>query len=68
MTAACGGCLHFEPDPHALDRALPGTRALSSVHAASRSADGYCRLHDRLLRASAHCGQFEPLAITIGNR
>ncbi len=56
----CGTCRDFSHDPLALEHALPALAALSSAHAASRTGDGLCRRHDRLLRASASCSSFAP--------
>ncbi len=56
----CGICRDFSHDPLAFERILPGVAALSSAHAASRTGDGLCRRHNRLLRASATCPLFAP--------
>ena len=58
--AHCGACRHFDRGAASLEQRLPGLAALSSAHGASRADDGLCVLHDRMLRASASCGQFEP--------
>lgn len=61
MTGApnCSDCEAFEQRASFIEHALPGLRALSSGLAATRSSDGWCRLHDRLLRATSSCAAFE---------
>jgi hypothetical protein len=56
----CAGCVHFQDDAHGLEGRLPGMSALSSAHAAVRSADGLCALHGRYLAGSYHCGAHQP--------
>ncbi len=59
MTATCGHCRYFSGSAAALERALPGVGALSSVLAAVRGDDGLCRLHDRIVRSMAACTHFD---------
>jgi hypothetical protein len=44
----------------ALEAALPGLRTLSSAHAAVRSEDGLCGVHDRYVAADYGCSAHEP--------
>ncbi len=62
MTAprACGRCREFEADPAGIEAELAGLAALGSALAATRAGDGYCRRHDRFLRATACCDAFMP--------
>lgn len=60
MTQACRDCRHFEGSALGLEAALPAMATLSSAHAASRSDDGLCSLHDRHVRALARCPSHAP--------
>jgi hypothetical protein len=55
--AACTSCCHFQAEPLALERALPGLNALSSGYASVRAEDGLCAVHDRYVAASSSCPQ-----------
>jgi hypothetical protein len=55
---ACRDCRHFLNRPMALEAALPGLRTLSSAHAAVRSEDGLCGVHDRYVAADYGCGAY----------
>jgi hypothetical protein len=57
-TVACAGCVHFTNDPAFLEGALPALRALSSAHAAVRSNDGLCAVHQRYVAASSVCAYY----------
>jgi len=59
MTKNCVACCHFDDHPASLERRLPGIAPLSSAYAASRTGDGHCLSHDRLVGASASCRQFK---------
>ncbi len=59
---ACGGCREFEADPAVIEAGIAGLGVLSSGFGATRAGDGYCRRHDRLLRATASCDAFAPKA------
>jgi hypothetical protein len=59
MTKNCAACCHFDDQPASLEHNLPGIAPLSSAYAASRSGDGHCLSHDRLVGASASCGKFK---------
>jgi hypothetical protein len=56
--SACAACRHFEARPAAIERGLPLLAALSSVHGANRSDDGYCDHHDRYVWARSRCSNF----------
>jgi len=58
MTRICAACRHFDTDPVRLERRLPGLSALSSAYASTRSRDGACLHHDRLVPPTALCIQF----------
>jgi hypothetical protein len=58
MIRICAACRHFDTDPARLERRLPGLSALSSAYAATRSRDGACLRHDRLVPPTAACNQF----------
>jgi hypothetical protein len=58
MMRTCSACRHFDTDPAHLERRLPGLSALSSAYAATRSRDGACLRHDRLVPPTAACNQF----------
>lgn len=42
----CGGCQHFETNPHRIERMLPNLSVLGSAHASVAAGDGICVLHD----------------------
>jgi hypothetical protein len=58
MIRICAACRHFDTDPARLERRLPGLSALSSAYAATRSRDGACLRHDRLVPPTAACNYF----------
>jgi hypothetical protein len=55
---SCADCAHFEREPAAIERGLPGIAMLSSAHGAVRADDGFCSLHDRYVGGRAHCAEF----------
>jgi len=57
-TVACAACLHFSNAPTFLEGALPALRSLSSAHAAVRSNDGLCAMHQRYVAASSACAAY----------
>ena len=57
---ACATCVAFDASPAGLERALPGLAALSSAHAATRTQDGHCLLHHRLVTRHASCARHIP--------
>jgi hypothetical protein len=57
-SATCSSCVHFNDDPRHIESAFPGLAILSSAHAAVRSADGLCRLHDRSVSAGSGCARY----------
>jgi hypothetical protein len=59
MTHSCAGCAFFDDRPARLEQCLPGIVPLSSAYAASRTGDGLCLSHDRLVAATASCRQFK---------
>ncbi|MBF0589798.1 MAG: hypothetical protein HQL53_11795 [Magnetococcales bacterium] len=54
----CGDCRHFVGDPQALERVLPGLRALSSAFGSVRADSGWCALLDRFAVARDECADF----------
>ncbi|HEX3897193.1 MAG TPA: hypothetical protein VHW73_13365 [Rudaea sp.] len=54
----CERCVHFERDPLAIERAVPGLNVMSSGFASVRADDGLCRHHDRHVSARATCATF----------
>ncbi|HLN25232.1 MAG TPA: hypothetical protein VK558_14765 [Patescibacteria group bacterium] len=42
-----------------MERLLPGLASFCSGSASVRADDGICALHDRYLRASDHCDQWQ---------
>lgn len=42
----CGGCRHFEDNPHRIERMLPNLSVLGSAHASVAFGSGICVLHD----------------------
>jgi hypothetical protein len=61
----CGGCRHFDNGWAALELALPGLSSLSSAHAAVRSADGLCAVHERYVAASSICDSHAGTAMSV---
>ncbi|HWW19866.1 MAG TPA: hypothetical protein VNZ06_03595 [Steroidobacteraceae bacterium] len=55
----CASCRHFNRAAHRLEQELPGLRSLSSAHAAVRSDDGLCSVHDRYVASYYTCPQYE---------
>jgi hypothetical protein len=55
--SSCGICRHFDSDPEAFARAFPGVTVLRST-GATRSYEGYCRLHCKLTPPNAACDDF----------
>jgi len=54
----CARCVHFERDPLAIEKAVPGLIAMSSGFASARGDDGLCAHHDRHVSARATCVAF----------
>jgi len=65
--ASCRGCAHFLNDPLEMERLLPGLASFCSGSASVRADDGVCRLHDRYLRASDHCDQWQNRTVESGD-
>ena len=63
MTAAasCAGCHHFVTGPAELESLLPGMNTLGSAYGSVRDSDGLCQHHQRYLRATCLCPQYQPL-------
>jgi hypothetical protein len=57
-TVACAACAHFTNGAAFLEGALPALRTLSSAHAAVRSNDGLCAVHQRYVAASSACASY----------
>jgi hypothetical protein len=55
---ACGRCRHFAGAPADLEHAFPGLVSFGSGYSSVRADDGLCRVHDRYVTASHHCGKF----------
>jgi len=53
--------MHFEREPLALERSIPGLRSLGSGFASVRADDGLCRRHERYVSSHASCAGYEPL-------
>jgi hypothetical protein len=56
----CANCRHFNRAAGALEAQLPGLRSLSSAHAAVRSDDGLCNVHERYVASYYTCAAYEP--------
>jgi hypothetical protein len=56
--AACAACVHFQADPLAIERFVPGLRSFGSGFASVRADDGLCLRHGRYLAASSFCADF----------
>ena len=54
----CERCVHFERDPLAIEKAVPGLNVMSSGFASVRADDGLCTHHDRHVSARATCVAF----------
>jgi hypothetical protein len=69
-TGLCRDCRSFEGRPLAVEAGLPMIASLSSAHGSSRADDGLCMLHDRFVRARAHCDAFDarPAPAASGSR
>jgi len=55
MDRVCRTCRHFQDDPAAFERALPGILILSSGHGDTRGDQGLCDIHDRILTPGMRC-------------
>ncbi|MCJ2136947.1 hypothetical protein MKK69_23340 [Methylobacterium sp. J-026] len=51
----CGTCVHFETDPHRLERLFGNLAAMSSAFASVKSSDGLCRHRGLYLPAGETC-------------
>lgn len=56
--ASCLACAHFDGDPVAFERELPGAAALSSGQASVRARDGLCRRHDIVASGHSRCADW----------
>jgi hypothetical protein len=59
LSAICKHCKHFNSSGSELEAQLPGLRTLSSAHAAVRSDDGLCGVHERYVASYYTCTAFE---------
>ncbi|MEP6485187.1 MAG: hypothetical protein ABJB01_12125 [Rudaea sp.] len=57
-TINCARCAHFERDPLAIEKAIPGLSVMSSGFASVRDNDGLCAQHDRYVPAHGRCAEF----------
>jgi hypothetical protein len=60
----CGGCCRFDAAAGSLETQLPGLASLSSAHAAVRSDDGLCQVHQRYIASYYSCEAFEARQLT----
>lgn len=56
----CAACRNFNGEAKLLEAQLPGLASLSSAHAAVRSDDGLCAVHERYVASYYTCSAFEP--------
>jgi len=62
----CRDCRFFEDRPLAVEEVLPTIASLSSAHGSSRSDDGLCLHHHRLVGPRATCPLHAPLIRQAG--
>ena len=59
IAGRCADCRYFVSAPALLEARLPGLPSLGSAYGAVRGDDGLCDRHQRYLRSSSGCAQFE---------
>lgn len=55
---ACGRCRHFSAAPEDIEREIAGLVVMGSGYSSVRDEDGICRLRDRYLTRTNHCGSY----------
>jgi hypothetical protein len=59
IAGRCADCRYFVSAPAQLEARLPGLQTLGSAYGAVRGDDGLCERHERYLRSSRGCAQFQ---------